>query len=151
MNMHKYFYDEYYDDVSVFAHRHERVPNPHIVGVYRDSLPMAVHLSSVMNCPLSILKVENDTAEWLINYTDDVSVRPEKSKLFPRLLVVDISYGTGSTFKAIKQLPEFIKNPDYSFFSLFGNKNDDGVFFRHEQLFKEIILPWNLISDKNIE
>ena len=151
MNIHKYFYDEYYNDVSDMAERYSKVKNPHIVGVYSDSLPMAVHLSSVMKCPLSIIKMEDSNATWLINLTDDKSVRPKDCPLFPRLIVVDISYGTGTTFKAIKQLPEFIQNPDYTFFSLFGNKNDDGVYFNYEQLFKEIVLPWNLIREKTVE
>ena len=151
MNMHKYFYDEYYKDVSDLAHRHSKVKNPHIVGVYSSSLPMAVHLSSVMKCPLSIVKVEDDKARWLINYTEDKSVRPKDCPLFPRLLVVDINYGTGNSFRAIKQLPQFIQNPDYTFFSLFGNKNDDDVYFNYEQLFKEIVLPWNVMKEKYVK
>ena len=151
MNIHKYFYDEYYNDVSHMAERYSKVKNPHIVGVYSSSLPMAVHLSSVMKCPLSIVKVEDDKARWLINYTDDKSVRPKDCPLFPRLVVVDVSYGTGTTFKAIKQLPEFIQNPDYTFFSLFGNKNDDDVYFNYEQLFKEIVLPWNVMKDNYVK
>ena len=151
MNIHKYFYDEYYNDVSDMAERYSKVKNPHIVGVYSSSLPMAVHLSSVMKCPLSIIKMDDSNATWLINLTDDKSVRPKDCPLFPRLVVVDVSYGTGTTFKAIKQLPEFIQNPDYTFFSLFGNKNDDDVYFNYEQLFKEIVLPWNLVKDINDE
>lgn len=151
MNIHKYFYDEYYNDVSDMAERYSKVKNPHIVGVYSSSLPMAVHLSSVMKCPLSIIKMDDSNATWLINLTDDKSVRPKDCPLFPRLVVVDVSYGTGTTFKAIKQLPEFIQNPDYTFFSLFGNKNDDDVYFNYEQLFKEIVLPWNVMKDNYVK
>ncbi len=152
MTIHKYFYDEYYKDVSDLAHRYSKVKNPHIVGVYSSSLPMAVHLSSVMKCPLSIIKTDDSNATWLINLTDDVSVRPDKCKqFFPRLIVVDVSYGTGTTFKAIKQLPQFIQNPDYTFFSLFGNTNDDGVYYEYEQIYKEIVLPWNVMKDKYVK
>ena len=112
MTIHKYFYDEYYKDVSDLAHRYSKVKNPHIVGVYKSSLPMAVHLSSVMKCPLSIIKMDDSNATWLINLTDDVSVRPDKCKqFFPRLIVVDDVYDTGTTFRAIKELPEFQNNP----------------------------------------
>ena len=46
---------------------------------------------------------EDDKAEWMLNLTDDVSIRPEKSKqFFPTLLVVDDVYDTGKTFRAIK-------------------------------------------------
>ena len=110
MNIHRYFYDEYYNDVSDFTNRYKNVPNPHIVGVYKDSLPFAVHLSTILECPLSIIKVQNDTAEWLINLTGDISVRPEKCKqFFPKLIVIDINYGTGDIFRAIKKLSEFNK------------------------------------------
>lgn len=151
MNIHKYFYDEYYNDVSDMVERYSKVKNPHIVGVYSSSLPMAVHLSSVMNCPLSIIKKDDSNATWLINLTNDKSVRPKDCPLYPNLIVIDISYGTGTTFKAIKQLPEFIQNPDYTFFSLFGNKNEDKVYFKYEQLFKEIVLPWNLVKEINVK
>lgn len=148
MTIHKYFYDEYYNDVSQFAFKYDRVPNPQIVGVYKDSLPFAVHLSNVLNCPLNIIKVQNDKAEWLINMTHDKSVRSEKCKqFFPTLIVVDISYGTGNTFRAIKKLPEFERNPDYSLFSVYGNKNEDDVYFNYEQIYKKIVLPWNMIKE----
>ena len=82
-------------------------------------------------------------AEWLLNLTDDVSIRPEKSKQFyPKLLVIDDIYDTGKTFRAIKELPEFHNNPDYSLFALFGNKNEDGVSYIHEQRGRWIVFPW---------
>ena len=145
MNIHRYFYDEYYNDVSDFTNRYKNVPNPHIVGVYKDSLPFAVHLSTILECPLSIIKVQNDTAEWLIKLTGDISVRPEKCKqFFPKLIVIDINYGTGDIFRAIKKLSEFNKNPDYTLFSIYGNQNEDNVFFNYEQIYKKIVLPWHL-------
>jgi hypoxanthine phosphoribosyltransferase len=150
MNKYNYYYDEYCKDIENMVERYKDVPNPHIVGVYRGSLPIAVHLSNLMGCPMSIVKFQhmdgNDKkAEWLLNLTNDVSIRPAKCPLFPRLIVVDDVYDTGTTFRAIKELPEFIGNPDYSLMALFGNKNDDGVYYRHEQLYKWIVYPWERI------
>ena len=54
MNIHKYYYDEYYDDISDFVDNYRLVKNPHIVGVYSDGLPAAVHISNALKCPLSI-------------------------------------------------------------------------------------------------
>ena len=151
MNKYNYYYDEYCKDIENIVERYKDVPNPHIVGVHRGSLPIAVHLSNLLNCPMSIVKFQhmdgNDKkAEWLLNLTSDVSVRPEGAKqFFPRLIVVDDVYDTGTTFRAIKELPEFQNNPDYSLTALFGNKNDDGVYYRHEQLYRWIIYPWERI------
>tara|TARA_B110000467_G_scaffold152244_1_gene161405 strand:- start:454 stop:921 length:468 start_codon:yes stop_codon:yes gene_type:complete len=148
MNKYNYYYDEYYKDVSDIVKRYKDVPNPHIVGIYRGSLPLATHLSNVLECPMSIIKFQHmdghdKKAEWLLNLTMDVSIRPEKCKqFFPTLIVVDDVYDTGTTFRAIKELPEFHNNPDYTLTALFGNKNDDGVGYIHEQLYRWIVYPW---------
>ena len=148
MNKYNYYYDEYYKDVSDIVKRYKDVPNPHIVGIYRGSLPLATHLSNVLECPMSIIKFQHmdghdKKAEWLLNLTMDVSIRPEKCKqFFPTLIVVDDVYDTGTTFRAIKELPEFHNNPDYTLMALFGNKNDDGVGYIHEQLYRWIVYPW---------
>ena len=143
MSTHKYYYDEYYNDVSDFVDRYKLVKNPHIVGIYKNSLPAAVHVSNALRCPLSIVKVEDDNAKWLINYTNDVGIRPKGCPLFPRLIVVDTVYASGNQFEAIKQLPEFINNPDYTFFSFFGCKNELDVFYKYEQVYKSILFPWH--------
>lgn len=147
-----YFYDEYFKDVSELAERYKDIPNPHIVGIYKDSLPFAVHLSNVMKCPLSIVNVQENNAEWLINLTENVDIRPERCKqFFPKLMVLSAVYNDGDQFKMIKQLPEFVQNPDYSFFSLFGCDNEHQVYYKYEQVCKNIVLPWhqatNLASD----
>jgi hypothetical protein len=143
MSDYKYYYDEYYNDVSDFVDNYRLVKNPHIVGVYSDGLPAAVHISNALKCPLSIVKVEDDKAKWLFNYTEDRDLRPDSCPLFPRLIVIDTVYASGNQFAAIKQLPEFIDNPDYSFFSFFGCKNDNKVFYKYEQVYKNILFPWH--------
>ena len=148
MNKYNYYYDQYYKDITDIVERHEATPNLHVVGVYRGSLPIATHLSNALECPMSIIKFQSrdgsdDKAEWMLNLTDDVSLRPEKCKqFFPTLLVVDDVYDTGKTFRAIKELPELKQNPDYHCLALFGNKNDDDVSYLHEQLYRWIVYPW---------
>jgi|TARA_B110000467_G_scaffold67574_1_gene61523 hypoxanthine phosphoribosyltransferase len=147
MNKYNYCYDNYELDVEGIVNTYKKIPNPHIVGVYRGSLPVATHLSNLLECPMSIIKFQhmdgNDKkAEWLLNLTEDVSIRPEGTKqFFPRLIVIDDIYDTGTTFRAIKELPEFHNNPDYSLMALFGNKNDDGVGYIHEQEDRWIVFP----------
>ena len=148
MNKYNYYYDEYYKDITDIASRYKNISNIHIVGVYRGSLPIATHLSNVLECPMSIIKFqsrdgEDQKAEWMLNLTNDKSLH---SKFFPTLIVIDDVYDTGKTFRAIKELPEFKNNPDYSLIALFGNKNDDGVYYIHEQLYRWIVYPWERIG-----
>ena len=152
MNSHKYFYDEYYNDISSLALRYKTDKNIHVVGLYSDSLPVAVHLSNVLSCPMSIVRmVDTYEAEWVFNRTEDESIRPNNSRFFPRLIVPTTVYDSGNQFKAIKQLPEFINNPDYTFFALFGCKNDDNVFYKHEQVYKNILFPWHGIREDSVQ
>ena len=98
MNKYNYCYDNYELDVEGIVNTYKKIPNPHIVGVYRGSLPVATHLSNLLECPMSIIKFQhmdgNDKkAEWLLNLTEDVSIRPEGTKqFFPRLIVIDDIY-----------------------------------------------------------
>ena len=143
MNNYNYFYDEYYYDVATLAQRYKKSVNPHIVSVYRGSLPLGVHLSNILKCPMSIVKYQSrdgqdSKAEWLLNLTNE----RKNPKFFPHLIVVDDIYDTGKTFRAVKALPEFHNNPDYSLMALFGNDNDDGVHYLHEQLYRWIVFPW---------
>lgn len=152
INKYNYYYDQYYKDITDIFERYKDKPNLHIVGIYRGSLPIATHLSNIFDCPMSIIKFQSrdgvdEKAEWMLNLTDDVSIRPYKStQFYPTLLVVDDVYDTGKTFRAVKQLPEFINNPDYHCIALFGNKNDDGVNYLHEQLFRWIVYPWERVG-----
>jgi len=148
MNKYNYYYDEYYKDITDIASRYKNISNIHIVGVYRGSLPIATHLSNVLECPMSIIKFqsrdgEDQKAEWMLNLTNDKSLHP---KFFPKLIVIDDVYDTGKTFRAIKELPEFKSNPDYSLTALFGNANEDGVSYLHEQLFRWIVYPWERVK-----
>ena len=150
-----YYYDEYYYDVATLVQRYKKIANPHIVSIYRGSLPLGVHLSNILNCPLSIIKYqsrdgEDSKAEWLLNLTSDESVRPTP-RFFPHLIVVDDIYDTGKTFRAVKDLPEFQDNPDYTLVALYGNKNDDGVVYLHEQLYRWIVFPWERVPGQQMK
>jgi len=132
---HTYYYDEYYKDVSKIADRYSKVANPHVVSVYKDSLPFGVHLSNLLNCGLSIVEVDVD-ARWILNNTE------VGNRLFPQIICVDLVYNE-DVFRGIKKLPEFEKNPDYSFYCVFGHHNDLNVFYGHELIYKEVHFPWH--------
>lgn len=137
---HTYYFDEYYKDVSNLVKRYKKCPNPHIVAVCDQSLPFAVHLSNLLECPISYLRVE-DKATWVLNNTENRDIRPNGCPLFPYLICVDTIFKE-NVFNAIKELPEFIKNPDYTFYSLFGHSNELRVHYTHELLYKEVNFPW---------
>ena len=147
-----YYYDQYYNDVVTLKERFDKIPDPHIVSIYRGSLPLGTHLSNALNCPLSIVKYQSrdgkdSQAEWLLNLTNE----RKNPKFFPHLIVVDDIYDTGETFKSILKLPEFDKNPSYSLMALFGNDNDDGVHFLHEQMYRWIVFPWEKVPGQEMK
>ena len=149
MMNYKYFYDDYYNDISSLALRYKNLKNLHVVGLYSDSLPVAVHLSNALSCPMSIVRmVDTYEAEWVFNRTEDESIRPNNSRFFPRIIVPTTVYDSGNQFKAIKQLPEFIHSPDYTFFTFFGCKNDNDVYYKYEQVYRNIYFPWHGVKEE---
>tara|TARA_B110000495_G_C23008741_1_gene596373 strand:+ start:525 stop:980 length:456 start_codon:yes stop_codon:yes gene_type:complete len=142
---HTYYFDEYYKDVSDLVLRYSKVKNPHIVAVYNQSLPFAVHISNILECPMSVLKIVDGKCSWILNNTENREIRPTDAPLFPKLLCVDTIFDQ-DVFTAIKQLPEFIHNPDYTFYTLFGHSNDLKVYYTHELIYKEVNFPWQRIK-----
>tara|TARA_B100000470_G_C19633054_1_gene320716 strand:+ start:122 stop:568 length:447 start_codon:yes stop_codon:yes gene_type:complete len=142
---HIYYYDEYFKDISKLVVRYSRVKNPHIVSASNQSLPAAVHISNLLKCPMSVL---DGSASWVINNTENKEIRPEDCPLFPFLICIDAIYRE-DVFTDIKMLPEFIQNPDYSFYAIFGHNNDLRVHYSQEMVYKEIELPWQRMLEKN--
>ena len=87
-------------------------------------------------------------ASWILNTTEDREIRPKDAPLFPYLICMDTVYRE-DVFTAIKQLPEFIQNPDYVFYTMFGHNNDLKVYYTHEMIYKAINFPWQVKSVKN--
>lgn len=138
---HIYYYDEYYKDISAFAKRHKVLPNTHVVAVHPQALPVGVHLANLIGCDVSIVRVVDSKAEWVLNNTGG-------HRLFPRLLCIDTIYNEG-VFEAIKQLPEIKNNPDYTLYAIFGHDNDLKVHYTHELIYKDVVFPWQREIVKN--
>jgi hypothetical protein len=145
----KYFYEEYSNDMSKIVKAHKKAVNPHVVGIYPNSLSVALHLSNALNCPLSIVTVINGTADWLINVLEDKTLR-NKPRFFPTVITIADQYDSGEQMRAVQKLPEFDKNIMCTFITLFGSKNDDNVFYEHEQLYKKIFYPWSDVVERRI-
>ena len=145
-----YFYDEYYQDMVKLVERFKNISDPHVVSIYRGSLPMGVHLSNALKCPMSIVKYQSrdgkdEKAEWILNLIHDESLR-KTPRFYPHLIVVDDIYDTGKTFRAVLNLSEFENNPNYNCIALFGNDNDDKINYLHEQLYRWIVFPWERVT-----
>ena len=145
-----YFYDEYYQDMVKLVERFKNISDPHVVSIYRGSLPMGVHLSNALKCPMSIVKYQSrdgkdEKAEWILNLIHDESLR-KTPRFYPHLIVVDDIYDTGKTFRAVLNLSEFENNPNYNCIALFGNDNDDKINYLHEQLYRWIVFPWERVK-----
>lgn len=134
-----YYYDEFARDIRHWYKHFKRLANLQVVGIYRGSLPIATHLSNILECPMSIIKFqsrdgEDTKPEWLIN---NIPVGGMSN-----IVVVDDIYDTGHTFRMIQQMEYFSKNVSVTYAALFGIKNSDGVSFLNQRLNRWIVFPW---------
>jgi len=62
MNIHRnnynYSFEEYESDIKSLIDKLSSVKNIHLISIYRGSIPIVVHLSNLLNCEMSIIKLE---------------------------------------------------------------------------------------------
>jgi hypoxanthine phosphoribosyltransferase len=138
----QYYYDEFTRDIRHWYKHFKRQANLQIVGIYRGSLPIATHLSNILECPMSIIKFqsrdgEDEKPEWLINNIPKSTAS--------NIIVVDDIYDTGYTFRMIQEMEEFKNNPSVTYAALFGSKNPDGVSYLNERINRWIVFPWERV------
>ena len=136
-----YLYEDYISDIASIYEKNKELVNPHIVGIYRGSLPIAVHLSNLLKCPMSIIKfqaIDGDDKEpvfLLDNITDDSD-----------LIVVDDIYDSGTTMRIIKPLLNKKQSNSIKYMTLFGYLNQDDVEYIHENMGKWVVFPWERVN-----
>ena len=143
-DLYHYYYDQYTKDIRHWIQHFEKFPRPHIVGIYRGSLPIATHLSNVLKCPMSIIRYQSrdgsdEKPEWVINNMGFTSTWKTPGET---TIVVDDIYDTGRTMRAIQQMDEFKYHPDVVYTCLFVSKNEDHVGFLNERISRWIVFPW---------
>ena len=143
-DLYHYYYDQYTKDIRQLVEHLDKLPRPHIVGVYRGSLPIATHLSNVLKCPMSIIRYQSrdgsdEKPEWVINNMGFTSTWKTPGET---TIVVDDIYDTGRTMRAIQQMDEFKYHPDVVYTCLFGSKNEDHVGYLNERISRWIVFPW---------
>ena len=143
-DLYHYYYDQYTKDIRHWIQHFEKFPRPHIVGIYRGSLPIATHLSNVLKCPMSIIRYQSrdgsdEKPECVINNMGFTSTWKTPGET---TIVVDDIYDTGRTMRAIQQMDEFKYHPDVVYTCLFGSKNEDHVGYLNERISRWIVFPW---------
>lgn len=113
----------------------------HIVGIYRGSLPMAVHISNVFEVPMSIVGFQTrdgkDTEPYMI----------KTGKAPTQILVVDDIYDSGYTMKSVIQFLSHYSTDRIQGFCLFGKENKLNVSYANEHDGSWIVFPWETLDE----
>ena len=123
----------------------------HVVGIYRGSLPMAVHISNVFEVPMSIVGFQTrdgkDNEPYMIHKVEEA---PEQ------VLVVDDIYDSGYTMKKVieslshyRWISSTYPTAAYSIqgFCLFGKENKLNVSYANEHDGSWIVFPWETLNE----
>ena len=57
-NNYNYTFEEYERDIKSLIDKLSSVKNIHLIAIYRGSIPIVVYLSNLLNCEMSIIKLE---------------------------------------------------------------------------------------------
>ena len=142
MSEYNHLYKDYVSDIESIYEKNKDLANPHIVGIYRGSLPIAVHLSNLFKCPMSIIKfqgVDGRDKEPVFLF-DTIADNSD-------LIVVDDIYDSGNTMRIIKKLFDNKKYNSIKYITLFGYMNQDDVEYIHESMGKWVVFPWERITE----
>ena len=140
-NNYSYSFDEYERDVKSLRKTLCDIKNIHLIAVYRGSIPLVVHLSNVLNCEMSIIRLHESNGN-----TAQIEFVSNNIKDDHHLVVMEDIYDTGRTMQSIQRMLEVeYENHTISYYSLFGRKNDDGVVFLNEKKKKWITFHWEKI------
>ena len=66
MDTYSYTFKEYESDIKSLRDTLSDIENIHLIAMYRGSIPIVVHLSNLLNCEMSIIKLEASN-ETLLN------------------------------------------------------------------------------------
>ena len=57
-NNYNYTFEEYESDIKSLKDTLSGIENIHLIAMYRGSIPIVVHLSNLLNCEMSIIKLK---------------------------------------------------------------------------------------------
>jgi hypoxanthine phosphoribosyltransferase len=136
-----YTYEEYKSDLTSLKYTLSGINNLHLIAVYRGSISLTIHLSNLLRCEMSIIKLQT---------RDGNDVQPKfisnNIKENDHLVVLENIYDTGKTIRFIKQMISVeYKKHSVRYYSLFGKSNNDGVVYLKENNNKWVVFPWETI------
>ena len=136
-----YTFEEYKSDLGSLKYTVSGIKNLHLIAVYRGSIPLTVHLSNLLKCKMSIIKLETRNGN-----VEEAKFVSNNIKENDHLVVLEDIYDTGNTIRLIQQMMN-VKYKDHSirYYSLFGKTNDAGVVYLKENNNKWIVFPWETI------
>jgi len=144
--MTNYSFDQYMKDMMNMSDNINRLITKghkvHIIGIFRGSLPIAVHLSNILPAEMSIIKFQSRDGKdkeptWVLNNTQEEET----------LIVVDDIYDSGKT---MKEVMAFLKTEHpYSYAEghvLVGSHKaeEDNIYYYTEHDGSWIVFPWEL-------
>ena len=136
-----YTFEEYKSDLGSLKYAVSGIKSLHLIAVYRGSIPLTVHLSNLLKCEMSIIKLETRNGN-----VEEAKFVSNNIKENDRLVVLEDIYDTGNTIRLIQQMMD-VKCKDHSirYYSLFGKTNDAHVVYLKETNNKWIVFPWETI------
>ena len=144
-------YDKIYYDWHDYAHDMKEVKAlefNHVVGIYRGSLGMAVHVSNLNNVPMSMIGFQTRDGEdkepyWIHNLID------ENTKT---VLVVDDIFDTGHTMKKVVDHISYSSwDCEVISWCLFGKPNEQQVLYSQPHSDLWVVFPWETVSSHTKE
>jgi hypoxanthine phosphoribosyltransferase len=141
----KIFYE--WSDYEVDIRQVKNFEFDHVVGIYRGSLPMAVHISNVFDVPMSIIGLQtrdgDDKEPYMIKAIDHIH------QGFPgkKILIVDDIYDTGLTMKKVIRYLTPYSIDRIQGFCLFGKDNNFNVSYANEHDGSWIVFPWETLNE----
>ena len=134
----KLYYD--WQDYEVDMRRVRDFKFDHVVGIYRGSLPMAVHVSNVFDVPMSIVGFQTRDGKDNEPYMIKAGPSPEK------MLIVDDIYDTGHTMKRVMGFLSHYSGDRIQGFCLFGKENNFNISYANEHDGSWIVFPWEFME-----
>ena len=139
----KLYYE--WSDYEVDIMSVKRIEFDHVVGIYRGSLPMAVHISNVFDVPMSIVGFQTRDGEDKEPYM--IYRKGGLKSNTTNILVVDDIYDTGFT---MNRVIKFLSHPSINKiqgFCLFGKENKLNVSYANEHDGSWIVFPWETLDE----
>ena len=94
-----YTFEEYKSDLGSLKYTVSGIKNLHLIAVYRGSIPLTVHLSNLLKCEMSIIKLETRNGN-----VEEAKFVSNNIKENDRLVVLEDIYDTGNTIRLIQQM-----------------------------------------------